>query len=111
MRPVPEMSNADVSFGNIKHMPSYADIPSAFKQPNGTPFNAIASTWFFSGFVAAGGNRLTAKPGVDRDKALRAVRAILGSFEPKHEYKEAACAYLLSEWFDLSPATKIKKAG
>lgn len=43
---------------------------------------------------------LTAKPGVDAHKALRAIKAVLGSYEPKHEHKEAACAFMLSEWFD-----------
>jgi len=37
--------------------------------------------------------------GIDQNKALRHIKAILGSFEPKHEHKEAAAAYLLSLWF------------
>lgn len=48
--------------------------------------------------------RLTARPGVDRDKALVAIKAALGSFEPKHEHKEAGCAFLLHEWFELAEA-------
>ena len=30
-----------------------------------------------------------------------AIAAILASFEPKHEHKEAGAAYLLSQWFEL----------
>ena len=40
------------------------------------------------------------KEGVDTKKALRHVKAVLGSWEPKHEHKEAGVAFLLNEWFD-----------
>jgi hypothetical protein len=40
------------------------------------------------------------KEGVDVDKALRHIQAIMRSYQPKHEHKEAAVAYLLSQWFD-----------
>jgi len=40
------------------------------------------------------------KEGIDVNMALRHLHAIQGSFEPKHEYKEAAVAYLASLWFE-----------
>jgi len=43
---------------------------------------------------------LTPKDGVDVKKAMRALKAALGSFEPKHEHKMAAVGYMLSQWFD-----------
>ena len=41
-----------------------------------------------------------AKDGVDNKKAMAAISAILRSFDPKHEHKEAGVAYLFSEWFE-----------
>lgn len=106
MRKIPDVTGADIAFGNVKHMPQRSEIPEEFWRHRGTPFNEAVSAWFFSGAqgvgrtVTAGGKRFTAKEGVDAGKALAAIRSILCSFEPKHEHKEAACAFLLSEWFD-----------
>lgn len=43
------------------------------------------------------------KDGIDGDTAVRHLRAIQGSFAPKHEHKMEAVAYLASRWF-----TKVK---
>lgn len=112
MLAIPELTGADVAFGNVKHMPKMADIPERFTHHNGTPFNNAVSMWFFKGGERDGrsiiidGKTFTAKEGVDATKALSAIKAVLGSFEPKHEHKEAACAYMLSEWFDLETAAE-----
>jgi len=37
--------------------------------------------------------------GVDGGLAIRHLQVIQASFEPKHEHKEAAVAYLASPWF------------
>lgn len=106
MMQIPEVTRLNVAFGNISHMPKYESIPDEFKGHRGTPFNEAVSAWFFRGAKRDGdalvvdGQRFTPKAGVDADKALAAIRAVLGSFEPKHEHKEAACAFMLSEWFD-----------
>jgi hypothetical protein len=107
MLAIPELNGVDVAFGNIKHMPKYEAIPEDFRRGNNDYCRAV-STWFFSGAkgtpdgLIVGHMKFTAKPGVDRNKALAAIKAVLGSFEPKHEHKEAACAFMLSEWFDKS---------
>lgn len=107
MLTIPDLTAADVAFGGIKHMPRYSDVPENFKKSY-DPFCKAISSWFFSGAkgipngLAIDGVEFTAKPGVDSGKALRAIKAVLGSFEPKHEHKEAACAYMLSEWFDMA---------
>jgi hypothetical protein len=36
---------------------------------------------------------------VDGELAIRHLQVIQASFEPKHEHKEAAVAYLASLWF------------
>lgn len=103
MIPVPEINRVDLAFGNISHMPKYNDVPDEFRRRNGTEYNKFVSAWFFSGRTQADMARLKPKEGVDRGKALAAISAILASFEPKHEHKEAGAAFLLSEWFDLDP--------
>lgn len=108
MLAIPELTAADVAFGGIKHMPKYETLPADFKRHNGNDYVKAVSHWFFSGAKGApngltiGDMTFTAKHGVDANKALRAIKAVLGSFEPKHEHKEAACAFMLSEWFDKS---------
>jgi len=77
-------------------MPSMDEIPDAFRCGAETKWNRLFSDWFFKGIVNL---RLTAKDGVDKEKALRHIKAIMVSFEPAHEHKEAACAYLFSLWF------------
>jgi hypothetical protein len=96
MRPIPEVAQVDIAFGNIKHIPSYSQIPAEFKGRS-NKWCQLFSQIFFSG---GKGVKLTPKEGVDHTKALRAIRAIMVSFDPSHEHKEAACAYLFSEWFE-----------
>jgi len=106
MLQIPELSAADVAFGNIAHMPKFDTLPADFKRHNGNAYVEAVSNWFFRGAKVAPNGiiindvKFTAKPGVDANKALRAIKAVLASFEPKHEHKEAACAFMLSEWFD-----------
>jgi len=100
MIPVPELTQADVIFGNIKHMPSYDSVPDEFKKGH-NPYCRMVSKWFYSGLNS---DDLIVKEGIDKTKALAALRAIIGSFEPKHEHKEAGAAYLMSQWFDLKEA-------
>ena len=75
-------------------MPAMDEIPSEFRRHNGTPWNRWQAQWFFRGLERFP----DAKDGVDREQALRHLQAIQGSFEPKHEHKEAAVAYLASLW-------------
>jgi len=112
MLAIPELTAADVAFGNIKHMPAYSTLPEDFRRHNGNDYCRAVSSWFFDGGkgipngLEIGGMKFVAKPGVDSGKALRAIKAVLGSFEPKHEHKEAACAYMLSEWFEKAGEEK-----
>ena len=97
---IQEVSIIDVAFGgNIKKLlPKWEEIPEEFKNMNNsTKWNKVVSDWFFCGLKNA---EWIPKDGIDSSKALAHVRAILVSFEPKHEHKEAGCAYLLNEWFE-----------
>ena len=100
IRPIPEFDRIDIAFGNAKHLPPYDDIPEEFKRRS-HPCAEFVSRWFFRGLTDSDLARLTPRDGVDRDKAMRAIGAALRSFEPKHEHKEAGCAYLLDQWFEL----------
>jgi len=63
-----------------------------------TPYNDLFSNLFFKG------GKLNFKKNLDPDFKAAAVpylKAFMGSFEPKHEHKEAICALLLSELVDI----------
>jgi hypothetical protein len=102
MIPIPEVSDLDMAFGNIKHLPEYKDIPEEYKNMNKqTGWLGFISKWFFRGLDDKDMERINPREGVDPKLALRAVGAIMRSFEPKHEHKAAGCAYLMSEWFTI----------
>lgn len=94
-----EVSVLEAAFsGVVSHlMPAYDEIPAEFQRHRGTLWNRVQMQWFYRGIDPAG---FVPKPGIERDAALRHLKAIQGSFEPKHEHKEAAVAYLMSLWFE-----------
>lgn len=98
---IPDLTGIDITFGNIKHLPNYDFLPADFKRHNGNKYVEFIAQWFFVGRTKEDMQRLNEKSGIDRRKALVAIKAILASFEPKHQHKEAGAAYLLSQWFDL----------
>jgi hypothetical protein len=100
--PIPEVTDVDMAFPAHPPLPAWDDIPEEFKHLNGTPFNRIVSKLFFQGGRLSDFG-LTPKEGVDQIKTMRAIKACLGSFEPKQEHKEAGVAFMFSEWFDLTP--------
>ena len=109
MYPIAEVNKMDVVFGcnALNIMPKYEDIPDEFKNHNKpTKWNQLITEWFFCGLSKL---KATPKEGVDEKKALAHIRSIFGSFEPKHEHKEAAAAFLMSEWFDDVEWEKAKK--
>lgn len=98
---IPKLDRIDVVFGNAKHLPPFASIPERFCH-HSDPYARFVSDWFFQGRTLEDLKRLKERAGVDRARALAAVRAALASFAPKHEHKEAGCAFMLHEWFELS---------
>jgi hypothetical protein len=104
MRPVPEITDPEMIFGTIKHLPPMKEIPEEFKNPNNpNKWNDLVSTWFFCGLKNC---VYKPKEGVDTAKAMKALKAIMASWAPQHEHKEAGVAYLMSEWFDDIEAEK-----
>lgn len=95
---VKNVSDTDVAFGGDMKvlMPPMSDIPKEFHDGN-TKWNEITSAWFFGGLSKD--TKFYAKEGINPQKALKHIKAILGSYAPRHEEKEASVAFLLSEWF------------
>jgi hypothetical protein len=88
-----------------KYMPPMKDIPKEFHMTSRNKWNNFVADWFFCGFKNL---KLTPKTGIDGTKAMRHIKTIMGSFEPRPEHKEAACAYLMSLWFDDVKYDKTK---
>jgi hypothetical protein len=98
MREIPEVDDVTIAFpANVVGtlLPLKVDIPKEF--PNRVGFEKAAAHWFYDGMKGAA---FHPKEGVDPKKAIRVLKACLGSFEPQHEHKMAGVAYLMSEWFE-----------
>jgi hypothetical protein len=80
-----------------KLLPPYTEIPQEFHMGSRGKWNRFVSDWFFCGLKDL---KVTPKAGIDQGKALRHIKAIMASWEPQHEHKEAGCAYLASLWFE-----------
>jgi hypothetical protein len=65
--------------------------------PDRQKWERFQSDWFYCGLKSTDG--LIPREGVDKAKAMRHLKTIQGSFEPSHEDKVAAVAYLASLWF------------
>ena len=79
-------------------MPEYKDIPDEFKNFNSTSkWNRFFDDMFFSGVQDL---VLFPKENIDDDRAFRHLMLWARSFEPSHEHKSAAFAYVMSLWFD-----------
>jgi hypothetical protein len=99
--PVPDLNDAEVAFpaNVLDWMPPRNEIPEEFRFMRGRlEWSEIVASWFFQGLPA--NVEFHPRPGVDAEKAFRAIQAILGSFAPKHEHKDEAAAFLLSQWFE-----------
>lgn len=97
-KPSPDVTGLDTAFGArdlANLMPAYGDIPAEFKRDRNT-WVRFQQEWFFCGIAGA---TVETRDGVDAKAALRHLKAIQSSWEPKHEHKEAAVAYLASLWF------------
>ena len=78
-------------------MPTWDAIPDDFKGQN--KWTTYVSDWFLHGFTG-----LYTREDIAGEAAYRHLDTILRSFQPKHEHKIAAVAWLASRWFDSIPA-------
>ena len=86
--------------------PDPGDIPDEFWDDN-NEWSRLASRWFFKGLPVDAGfapsKTLLTLPGEAESAvgaAIKHLGTILGSYQPKHEHKMAATAFLFSQWFD-----------
>lgn len=77
-------------------MPAWDEIPEEFREDT-SPWCELARRWFFKGLPST--VQFHADEGIDAETAFYHLHCIMGSFEPKHEHKMAAVAYLCSVWF------------
>ena len=74
-------------------IPPWDEIPDDFRRGK-TTWNRWASRWFFNGLDSFP----EANDGIDQEAVKRHLATIQRSFEPQHEHKEAAVAWLASKW-------------
>jgi hypothetical protein len=79
-----------------KLLPPWESIPETFRRLDSEPWGVLAAQWFFFGLKG----KFVAKPGIELPVAVAHLSAILRSWAPKHEHKEAGVAYLMSLWFE-----------
>ena len=91
----PEVRGVDVAFSTFDTIPELLEEAKERGFDGGyTEYNDLFSKLFFEG------GKIEFKPDVDEEfkaKAWPYCRALMGSFAPKHEHKEAVCAMLMSE--------------
>jgi hypothetical protein len=76
-------------------LPPMSEIPKEFTSRRSEWCNIVSGLFF------RGGQLPKVKPGIDAMAAKRHLQAVLGSFEPAHEHKEAGAAWLMSQWYEL----------
>ena len=98
MKPVPVLA-VDLAFGGDmeKLLPKYEDIPEEFKGSRNGKWMKLYEDWMFRGLKNI---KIQPKEGIDSEVAMRHLGAIMVSFAPSSEEKEASVAYLASLWFD-----------
>ena len=62
-------------------------------------YSELAERWFFRGLSAAEVPKV--KSGLDEELVWRHLGCIMKSFEPKHEHKIDAVAFLMMQWTTL----------
>ena len=89
-----QVDDVSLAFGGgMELLPAYKDIPDDFKRGS-NPWCRWQTKWFYKGLDKFP----PAKEGIDEKGAVRHLAAIQKSFEPAHEHKMAAVAYLGSLW-------------
>lgn len=92
-----EFNGLDAAFGaDEKDYPSYSAIPDEFKRGSNIYNKAFNGLFFNGGKLEDFG--ISMKPGTDKAALFATLRALMSSFAPKHEVKEATVAWLLSEY-------------
>jgi len=95
-----DVSDAEIAFGGINGlMPPYKGLEEfdCYSRGKKSWGRDLFMDWFYKGLKSL---ELYPKQGIDKNKALRHIKAVMQSFEPSHEHKVAACAFLFEKWFE-----------
>lgn len=87
------ISDAEVTFGTMRLLPAWQDIPQDFGR--GNRYTELASALFNGSELPNW--EIEMKEGFDPQVLNRAVRAHLQSFGPKHEHKIAGVGYMIAQ--------------
>lgn len=99
LKPVTNLIPLETSFGGDMNrlLPKREDIPKEYWNMNSGKQDVFLR-WFYRGLPKV--TEFVPREDVDPNDALKHIRAIMTSWEPKHEHKNAACSYLLDLWFE-----------
>ncbi len=101
--PIGELSATEVALPlEISHLlPPYEQIPDDFKR-GATWANRVFTKLYYAG---ASMIPLCARPGVDKPRAVRHIRALMGACELERLRKESTVAFLIHQWFEPPAGT------
>src|SRR5260221_475266 len=108
---IPKFTDLNAAFGaEEKDYPKWHDIPQEFHNLRHLGCEIASQIFFKGGRLSDYGVQF--KPGVDQNSAMRAIRAWLCSFAPKHEVKIATVGMAISDWCESyqKPLTEHKAA-
>lgn len=93
-----QVSDAGLVFGQTgKDVPTYEELRKMVRDGTfSNKYESLVSDWFFSGLESMS---VTPREGVNKDEAIRCIRAEIGSWERKHEHKTLLVSYLFEQWF------------
>lgn len=77
-------------------LPRWEDIPVEFRERQ-----SIQCRRFEELLHGRGQLRVRIRENIDPQLAVRHLKAVLNSYEPKHEHKMAGACYLMSLWYVL----------
>lgn len=103
-----DVTDLDMAFPAVINnlLPDEEKIPEEFFD-EGNPWVCLARRWFYEGLPQA--TVFEAKPGIELRRAMRHLRAVLGSFHVGYKHKIAAVAYLLALWFErVDPGAEMQ---
>jgi hypothetical protein len=93
----PKLDDADVVFGGALYMPRMEDLPEEYRCERADACRVAEHLFFKGGRLSDYG--YLCREDVDFGDALRAIKAVLGSFQPKHEHKIATVGWMIDKWF------------
>ena len=99
---IPEVEDIDMVFQTkaLALLPKWDDLTDDEKRMRGPFCDAVSKIFFSGGRLEDHGLKI--KPGIDREKVYRFVRATLGDWSPKHEHKIGGIGHMLSKWCETT---------